>query len=186
VSGSWADRLLATHPRQPDQRSCGASVLVMERALRDEDYARWLVEDADRFREESLRTHGRTTRPVTAAGSLQIPWPRALGTPPWAIANDLGAATGRTWVAKLALTRTPAIDALVAAVAAGSPSPLYVGSRWIPRHVVLVVDVDLDSGSLRCYEPNSGRVLTVTRATFLEATFRLAGWTKPWCVVVPR
>ena len=33
----------------------------MERALRDEDYARWLVEDADRFREESLGTHGRTT-----------------------------------------------------------------------------------------------------------------------------
>ncbi len=185
----WADRLLATHPRQPDQRSCGASVLVMERALRDEDYARWLVEDADRFGEESLGTHGRTIRPLTAAGSLQIPWPRAFGTPPWAIANDLGVATRRTWVAKLALTRTPAFDALVAALSAGSPSPLYVGSRWIPRHVVLVVGVDghpVESRSLRCYEPSSGRVLTVTRATFLEATFRLAGWNKPWCIVVPR
>jgi hypothetical protein len=187
----WGDRLLATHPRQPDQRSCGASVLVMERALRDEDYARWLVEDADRFGEESLGTHARTTRPVTAAGSLQIPWPRALGTPPWAVANDLGASTRRTWVAKLALTRTPAFDALVVAVAAGSASPLYVGSRWIPRHVVLVVGVDVDgptvhSRSLRCYEPSSGRVLTVTRERFLGATFRLAGWNKPWCIVVPR
>ena len=184
MTGEWADRLLASHPRQPDQRSCGASVLVMERALRDETYARLLVEDAGRFSEESLGTHGRTVRPVTAAGSLQIPWPRALGTPPWAVANELGAATGRTWVAKLALTRTPAFDALAAAVAAGSPSPLYVGSRWLPRHVVLVVGVD--GGSLRCYEPSSGRVLTVTRATFLEATFRLAGWNKPWCIVVPR
>jgi len=184
VSGEWADRLLAAHPRQPDQRSCGASVLVMERALRDEDYARWLVEDVDRFREESLGTHGRTTRPVTAAGSLQIPWPRALGTPPWAVANDLSAATRRTWIAKLALSRGPALDALVSAVAAGSPSPLYVGSRWIPRHVVLVVDVEADS--LRCYEPSSGRVLTVTREAFLDATFRLAGWNKPWCIVVPR
>ena len=40
--------------------------------------------------------------------------------------------------------------------------------------------------SLRCYEPSSGRVLTVTRAAFLDASFRLAGWTKPWCIVVPR
>ena len=184
MSGEWADRLLAAHPRQPDQRSCGASVLVMERALRDEDYARWLVEDADRFREESLGTHGRTTGPVTAAGSLQIPWPRALGTPPWAVVNALGAATGRTWVAKLALSRAPALEALVVAVAAGTPSPLYVGSRWLPRHVVLAIEVD--ETSLRCYEPHSGRVLSVTRAAFLDASFRLAGWNKPWCVVVPR
>ena len=157
----------------------------MERALRDEDYARWLVEDADRFREESLGTHGRTTRPVTAAGSLQIPWPRALGTPPWAVANDLGAATRRTWVAKLALSRAPALEALVAPLAAGTPSPLYVGSRWLPRHVVLVVErrTRPPCGATSPAAAGSSRV---TRGAFLDATFRLAGWTKPWCIVVPR
>ncbi|GAA2128502.1 hypothetical protein [Nocardioides bigeumensis] len=181
--GAWATSLLATHPRQPDQRSCGASVLVVERALRDEDYARWLTEDASRFGSEALGTHGRTTRAVTAAGRLQLPWPRALGTPPWAVAGELTASTGRRWGFRTILRREPAWEALVAAVEAGSPSPLYVGSRWIPRHVVLTVGAS--DTAIQCYEPGSGRVLSVTREAFLDATFRLAGWTKPWFVVVP-
>jgi hypothetical protein len=178
-----ATRLLAMHPRQPDRRSCGASVLVVERALRDDDYAAWLADDAARFRDEVLGTHGRTTGLVTAAGSLQLPWPRSLGTPPWAIANQLSATTGRRWTYREALRRAPALDTLVHAVQDGHPSPLYVGSRWLPRHVVLVLEAS--STTLQCYEPSSGRVLTITRNAFLEAAFRLAGWTTPWFVVVP-
>jgi hypothetical protein len=183
MTDSWAARLLATHPRQPDQRSCGASVLVVERALRDEDYARWLSEEASRFGSESLATHRRTTGAVTAAGRLQLPWPRALGTPPWAVAGDLSASTGRRWAFRTVLRREPAWEALATAVAAGSPSPLYVGSRWIPRHVVLTVGAS--DGAVQCYEPGSGRVLTVTRDGFLTASFRLAGWTRPWFLIVP-
>jgi len=153
--------------------------------LRDEHYARWLVEDPARFRDEALDTHGRTTRAVTAAGRLQLPWPRALGTPPWAVAHELTAVTGRRWVVRAALPRAAALAALAGAVREGTPCPLYVGSRWLPRHVVLVVEVPVDGASLRCYEPHSGRVLTVTRTSFLDATFRLAGWTTPWWVVVP-
>ena len=181
--GPGATRLIGAQPRQPDQKSCGASVLVVQRALRDDDYADWLADSATRFRDEVLGTHGRTTRAVSAAGALQLPWPRALGTPPWAVANELSATTGRRWVYREALRRESALDSLVDAVEDGHPSPLYVGSRWIPRHVVLVVDAT--STTLQCYEPSSGRVLTITRSAFLAAAFRLAGWTKPWFVVVP-
>ena len=184
MTGEWAGRLLASHPRQPDQRSCGASVLVVERALRDEEYARQLVEGRG-FRDDVLAAHRRTTGVKTAAGRLQLPWPRALGTPPWAIANELGAVTGRDWMWRPAVFRRAAgLERLVAAVGDGSPCPAYVGSTLLPRHVVLVVAVDGEN--LRCYEPNSGRVLTVTHSQFLAGGFRLAGWTTPWFVVVPR
>jgi hypothetical protein len=187
VTGTWAARLLAERPRQPDQRSCGAAVLVVERAMRDEDYARWLVEDpsssASRFRDEALGTHRRTTSAVTAAGRLQLPWPRALGTPPWAVANELSVVRGRSHVVRWALSRASLLEHVTAAVAGGATVPLYVGSRLLPRHVVLGLDAEADD--LRCYEPNSGRVLTVSHTAFRDAGFRLAGWTTPWCAVVP-
>jgi hypothetical protein len=183
--GAWAVRLLAARPRQPDRRSCGASVLVVERALRDEGYARVLADGppAAMFRREVLAMHRRITSPVTVTGRLQLPWPRALGTPPWAVAGQLRR-PGRHYVVRWAWRRTALLARVTAAVRAGNPVPLYVGSRWLPRHVVLVVGVEDDR--LSCYEPSSGRLQSATRQQFLDATLTMAGWTRPWCAAVPR
>lgn len=181
---SWAARLLAAHPRQPDRRSCGASVLVVERALRDEAYAQLLVDDggAHRFRAEVLGMHRRTTGPVSLSGRLQAPWPRALGTPPWAVAGQLSASRGPA-VVRWVLRRRTLLDAIVTAVESGAAVPLYVGGRWLPRHVVLVIGAD--EARLSCYEPSSGRLQSVPRRALLDRTLALAGWSTPWCAVVP-
>ena len=183
--GEWAAGLLAARPRQPDQRSCGASVLVVERALRDEAYARLLVDDpaTERFRAEALGMHRRTTGLVSLSGRLQAPWPRALGTPPWAIAGQLSASRGGPQVVRWGLHRVALLDAIVTSVGSGVTVPLYVGSRWLPRHVVLVVAADDER--LSCYEPSSGRLLSVTRHAFFDGSLGLAGWTRPWCAVLP-
>jgi len=196
VTPTWPSRLLATHPRQPDQRSCGASVLVIERALRDDDYARFLVTGrhpatgferlghlGDRFREEVLGMHRRTTGPVAVTGRLQLPWPRALGTPPWAVAGQLSQ-PGRARVVRWAWRRRALLDLIDAQVAVGTTVPLYVGSRWLPRHVVLVTRADDET--LECYEPGRGRLVRLTRQSFIDGTLGLAGWTRPWCAVLPR
>ena len=71
-------------------------MLVVERALRDEGYAHLLLAgDLEaRFRAEALGMHRRTTGLVSLAGRLQLPWPRALGTPPWAVAGQLAPSRG--------------------------------------------------------------------------------------------
>lgn len=195
-AGSWAAELLGSLPRQPDLVSCGATVLVVERALRDDAYARLLVTGvhpvtgrrspgraAERFRDEVLVMHRRTTGVVTVTGRAQLPWPRALGTPPWAVAGQLRV-PGRQYAVRWAWRRTSLLHLVTRHVAAGTTVPLYVGSRWLPRHVVLVTDSDRDG--LRCYEPHRGEIRRVTWAAFLDADLDLAGWPRPWCAVLPR
>ncbi len=147
--------------RQPDARSCGAASMVMARALADPAYAETATTS---FTPDVLATHRRLTS-WRLRGRLQLPWPRTLGTPPWAVARELSALTGRRHHVRLVRwsSRAPARGAL------------YVGSRWLPRHVVLVVD----DHPARCYEPASGRVLPVDGRP-------LAGWPVSWFVVAPR
>jgi hypothetical protein len=165
--------------RQPDRRTCGPSCLVAARTLLDPAYAEAVT--PDRFRAEVLDLHRKVTGPVDARGVLQLPWPRALGTPPWALARQLSALDPEpTYVARPALPRARAFDRLAAADA---PSGLYVGDRWLPRHVVLVVGAS--PTSLRIYEPSRGRLVDVGRDSFLRARLGLAGWHKPWVTVTP-
>lgn len=168
--------------RQPDQRSCGASVLVVARMLSDPEYADRILDDPDRFGQEVLAVHERTTGSVTANGALQLPWPRALGTPPWAVAHELTARTGREHRSHAVLPwdREGALAAIRGATAAGHPVPLYIGSRWLPRHVVLVLDT-----GLRTYDPSRGRVGTLDAAQFTAGELDLARWPVPWFTVLP-
>ena len=126
--------------------------------------------------------HRRTTSPVDVRGAAQLPWPQKYGTPPWAVARQLGGSPGMSWRAKLISPwgRTGALKKIRSA-AARRAVPVYVGSRWIPRHVVLVLDADL-----RVYEPSSGHVVTVSADDFVGASLSLAGWSKPWFSVLPR
>ena len=55
-------------------------------------------------------------------------WPRALGTTPWAVARELGGRRVRRFRQDEVLAALP------------TPVPVYLGSRWLPRHVVLVLE----------------------------------------------
>jgi hypothetical protein len=166
---------------QPNRVSCGATVLVVARALLDREYGErvgaspWVPA---RFREEVLTTH----RDVTAAvqdGRLQVPWPRALGTPPWALTRELGGRDVR-WIRT---TTAAGYDAVGAAARAGEPVPVYLGSRWLPRHVVLAVGEA--EGRLRCFDPAQGRLVAVGREDFTGHRISVAGWDHPWWALLP-
>lgn len=140
--------------RQPDARSCGAACMVVAAG----------AAAPTTFGVDVLATHRRLTR-RRLHGRWQLPWPRALGTPPWAVARELAALTGTPHRVRVLRWRQQ------------SPLPpgaLYVGSRWLPRHVVLVLEGDPPT----CYEPASGRPQPLDGRP-------LAGWPVRWLCVVP-
>lgn len=166
--------------QQPDRTTCGAAVLVRRRMLVEPDYDQWLRAAADplvRFADEALRTHRRTNRVVDGSGRSQAPWPRALGTQPWALARELAG----SWQVRAAVDGEAAWNRIAAA---GAPAPLYVGSRLLPRHVVLVTAARDDA--LIVYDPASGRLVTVARVSFMAGSVRLSGWDTPWFTLTPR
>jgi hypothetical protein len=162
---------------QPDQRSCGPSTLVAARMLVDPAY------EPASFADEVLDLHRRITGPV-AFGRTQLPWPRALGTPPWAVAASMADLTGtphRTHVVRWGSRA----DDLARLAAAGHPCPLYVGDRWLPRHVVLVVGVG--TSGLEVYNPARGTLVDVPREELEFGRLSTTGrWDRPWFVVTPR
>jgi hypothetical protein len=167
---------------QPDRRSCGATVLVVARMITDPAYGEYIADAPSvrqRFREEVLAMHRRVTGPVDVRGRMQLPWPRALGTPPWAVANQLGDRRVR-WIR---LRPGSGYDAILAATREHRPVPVYVGNTWLPRHVVLALGEA--EGRLRCYEPAHGRLVDVDRAAFTTRRLSLAGWGVAWCAVLP-
>lgn len=187
---------------QPDRTTCGSACLVVSRMLGDPDYATW-VETGEvtgrghdrrpwdrRFADEVLATHVRTNRWYGASGALQVAWPRALGTAPWALAHELTVTGGTSAPGTRHRVRTvsprrraEAYDEVARAVALGHAVPLYVGSRALPRHVVLVVGGDDEA--LTAYDPATGGRTTLTRAAFDRGDLRISGWSEPWFSVVP-
>lgn len=176
----WRNLPFGTALKQPDQRSCGPSCAVVARMARDPAYAR---EAEARFGDEVLATHRRVTGVRGAAGALQVPWPRALGTPPWALANELGA-SGPPYRWRVArFGRAGAFRRVLAGVGSGEPVAVYVGSARLPRHVVLALGED--GGVLEVYNPASGRVTPVTEEAFAGASLGLGSWQVPWFTVEP-
>ena len=93
-------------------------------------------------------------------------WPRALGTTPWDAARWIrryAPAAGSYRVRLVDDTSAADVEALVvevgAALAAGRPVPLLVGS-FVPRHSVLALGAEGGAGgdAWRVYEPTSGQV----------------------------
>lgn len=162
--------------RQPDQRSCGPSSLVAARLLLDP------ARDRTAFAAEVLALHRELTAPVMF-GRAQLPWPRALGTPPWAVARALSQWTGRRYRTRVVRFggRGAAHDAVRAA--AGLPCPLYVGSAWLPRHVVLAVAGD---AGVEVYDPARGTVEPQPREPYAAGRVTATGrWRVPWFTVLP-
>jgi hypothetical protein len=154
----------------------------MARRLVNPRYA-GLVGDQDTFAHEAATLHRRLTSLADTAGGWQVPGPRALGTPPWAVARELRLLTGVPYTVRVVRLRRRPWSPLER-VAPARPAAVFVGDRWLPRHVVLVTDVA--ARATRTYEPASGLDLRVPRERWEGGDLRLAGWDRPWLVVAPR
>ena len=166
---------------QPDQRSCGPSSLVAAHILLDPAYA--ATQNPHAFAGSVLDLHRQLTG-ASAFGRAQLPWPRALGTPPWAVARAMSEFSGVRYDTTLVPfhDRGRLFDRLVGAVAE-RPAPFYVGDL-IPRHVVLAV-APTDDG-VQVYNPAHGTLVEMARADFVAGRLTTFGrWTRPWFVVLP-
>jgi hypothetical protein len=181
--------------QQPDPTSCGAASLVVAQMAKDPAYAEFMMTGrhpgsglmlagslVDRFGAETLAMHERVTSDKDARGRMQMPWPKALGTPPWAVARQMSAVSGISYDTSVInpFSRSGALDDIREATKDGHPVPLYVGNRWSPRHVVLVLTDDLD-----VYEPAAGRRVRISEEDFVKGRLDLGGWEKPWVSVLP-
>ncbi|GAA4713169.1 hypothetical protein [Nocardioides conyzicola] len=144
-------------PRQPDSRTCGpSSVVVAEALLAGGGHGPW-----PDFERDVLAMHRRLTGVRDRHGRLQLPWPRMLGTPPWAVARELGGRARRYRQAEV-LAALP------------TPVPVFLGTRWLPRHVVLVLDER--DGEPLVYNPAVGAVVPLSSSR----------WKRRWWAVLPR
>jgi len=144
-------------PRQPDSRTCGPSSVVVAEALR----AGPVADPWPEFEAEVLAMHRRLTGVRDRNGRWQLPWPRMFGSPPWAVARELG---GRV--------RRYDRDEVLAALP--TPVPVFLGTRWLPRHVVLVLDER--DGEPLVYNPAPGAVVPMSSSR----------WKHRWWAVLPR
>lgn len=167
---------------QPDRRSCGAAALIMARRSVHPSYAEQ-VGDQDTFTRESLTLHRRITSMVDTSGGIQVPWLRAVGTPPWAAAREMRLITGADYQVHPTLR---GVDAWrqVRRATQDRPVVVYVGNRVAPRHVVLVVGTS-DNRSTWTYEPAGGAMALVSRARWVDGPLALAGWNRPWFAISP-
>jgi hypothetical protein len=195
-------RLGDAAPQQQSTTTCGAACLTVARMLANPDFATWVrtgvapdgSDDAgstalERFAACEQVVAGRTNALIGAGGRLQLPWPRALGTPPWGAlreleqgASDPGVDYDLVWLrlrGRAALRAT--YDELRRRVRPARPALLYVGDGWLPRHVVLVLS-PTGEADLEVYEPSVGGVVALEREAFGARRLSLAGWDVPWAV----
>lgn len=185
---AWTRLLRGAGLRQPDSLSCGACVAEVAGGVVTGSPA----PSAPGFATAVLVRHRQLTSTRDAAGHWQVPWPRWWGTPTWALARHLRVVTGREHRVAWARVGRRSASLVDAGLASGSPVPLYVGGRLLPRHVVLalpdplLVGVDATSpGGWTVYDPASGRLRRVDPAQWRRGRLN-RGWSTPWFAVVPR
>ena len=192
-------------PVQQSPVTCGSACLTVARMLVSPAFARWITTgegprgdapggatEQERFAAYERVVMSRTNRLLPGGGRLNVPWPRALGTPPWGALKELeyGAARhGTDYETRLLrLHRRSGLRAaharLVEVVADGEPALLYIGSHLLPRHVTLVLPGDGDR-VLDVYDPATGQVSLLDEARFVRRDLRIAGWDVPWIVAQP-
>lgn len=189
------EQALAAGLVQPDQTTCGSCVLVVARMLNDPSYAKSFVGGPGavqrRFRDEALAMHRLTSGFKDRGGGWQVPWPTSLGTQPWALAREMtneAGEKGKRYSARPVLPGqgSRAFGPLSTLARAGHVVPLYVGNRWSPRHVVLVLASEgYPKGQVRIYDPASGDRYPIEEGDFSAGRLDVAGWQVPWVVVRP-
>lgn len=170
----WPADLDPASLKQPDSTSCGAAAAVAARAL----LTRWRPTRPDA---EIAEEHRLLCSATSARERFQMPWPQALGTPPWAIANTLRALTDRHVATLVARPRPAVAYEVVLENVADRPVAVYVGSRWLPRHVLLAFGSVGDA--IRVFDPASGGLVTVPPDRWQRHAVGVAGWDYFWFVV---
>lgn len=200
--------------RQHDPTTCGSAVLAQLAAAGDPVLAIWIetglrtgpVAPPELVAAQAAARPGDTRfdalqralkRRSTQRALLGLPWPGALGTPPWAAARTARYADVRYEHRVVDAGRISRLEHAVSlveeALRAGIPVPLFSGGTLatgvasaVPRHVVLVTAVTA-SGWL-VYEPSRGEVLELLTADLGTPRPRaaLGGWTVPAWVLLPR
>ncbi|MGV0810426.1 hypothetical protein ABQF34_00540 [Mycolicibacterium boenickei] len=171
-------KLAALRLRQRDGITCGPTVAVVAGTMLDPAYrAELLNPDGDAwFHAEQGRIHAAVNRI----------WPRRLGTTPAGMARALTDHSAKRGVTyrwrRFRGVRDPLSD-VREAVAAGWPVPMLVGERGIPRHWVLIVEAG--EAAVQCYEPSSGKVLSVDVEAVRGARLTGLGFPRPFAFVVP-
>ncbi len=164
--------------RQRDGVSCGPAVAVVAGALLDSGYGANL-DDSAWFDGEQVRVH-------VAANRI---WPRALGTTPWGMAKTISghSAAHHVRYGWRLLRRHDALADVELAVCSHWPVAMLLGSDvpWaIPRHWVLIIE--FRGEMLHCYEPSSGEVLPVSKASVRGARLSGLGYPRAFALVLPR
>jgi hypothetical protein len=193
-------------PVQQSPTTCGSASLAVARMLNDPAFADWVLWGGDRdvaetdpagmsrrFAAYERGVMSRTNALLSPAAGLTLPWPRALGTPPWGARAELERVVGRShgpYAVRLVRFGSPATllaayRGLVSSVAQGAPALLYVGDEWLPRHVTLVLPGEGD-GAESLYDPATGTVARLDPDAFAGRRLGVAGWDVPWFLVCPR
>ncbi len=194
-----------TGPVQQSPVTCGSASLTVSRMLVSPEFGRWIVNGIDskggpvdsrsqseRFAEHEDQVMDRTNGIRAAGGQLNVPWPRALGTPPWGAEKELeygaarpGAAYETRWVRLGSSEALRAVHRnLARLVSEGLPALLYIGNAWAPRHVTLVLPAQ-DGTQLDVYDPATGSVTELNPDRLASRTLDIAGWNVPWITVQP-
>jgi len=146
----------------------------------------------DRFAEHEREVMNLTNGIHAAGGRLNLPWPHALGTPPWGAQKELESGpqgmNGAAYAMRLvrlgsSSSLRQAHRDLVGLLRPDLPALLYLGNAWAPRHVTLVMPAS--AGELNVYDPATGAVTELAPEPFAGRTLGIAGWNVPWIVVQP-
>ncbi|WP_022868705.1 hypothetical protein [Schaalia vaccimaxillae] len=156
----------SSYPRQVDATTCGIASLavVAARAGKDSDYLRG---DRQRIARTQVALH-------EVAARVGLPWPKSLGTSPWALARLARRATGLRYKVVTGEKMGPAIDESlrngldVFGYTGGSDKPF---DDLIPRHVIAILAGDDGdaAGVYSVFEPSSGQVFKVRARAVLES-----------------
>src|SRR5450759_626191 len=198
-----------TGPVQQSSVTCGSASLTVARMLVSPEFGQWVVNGIDplggptdsrsepeRFAEHEREVMNRTNGMRAAGGKLNVPWPPALGTPPWGAEKELQDGAARPGAAyAMRLVRLCSSEALLKAhrdlvglVREGLPALLYIGNGWAPRHVTLLLPGSGTDGGggLDVYDPATGSVTELAADRFASRSLGIAGWNVPWITVQPR
>lgn len=205
MSTGFRLRLGDQGPVQQSPVTCGSACLTVARMLVNPQFARWITTgegprvdappgdtEAERFAAYERVVMDRTNRLYAGGRRLNVPWPRALGTPPWGAKKELEFGASRRGtrytveVLRTDLAKRLRADhaRLVEVVDDGEPALLYVGNAVLPRHVVLVLPGDGDR-VLDVYDPTTGLVTLLDEESFAARRLRMSGWDVPWFAVQP-
>lgn len=182
-----------SYPQQSDQRTCGIAALAAFLARNDvqqqTNFIRYCSASAGDIARIQADLH-------KVASRVGLPWPRALGTSPWALATLVTRATGRRY--RIVAWNAGGASAAIRAWEAGQDVLIYTGERAVPRHVVMLLGRGsalagpATSDKATIFEPGNGTLIQISPAELAPTTWTgRAGkphwgwWTRPLLAIVP-